>query len=522
MNFKFVIAQLGMLLIVIGVFLVAAGAWGIILWKHYDVAAEQASAEALLGSGFLGIVIGFIPKLLSRKQVPKLGRREAFLLVALSWIVGAALAATPFFLWSILTEARTPAQLAFSNYINCYFESMSGFTTTGATILPHVEDLPHSLLLWRATTHWLGGLGIIVLFVAVLPTLGAGGKKLFQVESPGPQPSGVRPQIASTARILWIIYLGMTVVEATALRIAGMSWFDAICHTFATLATGGFSTRDASVSAFQSVPIETIIIIFMILAGINFGLYYQLIRGRIKSFFADPELRLYLAIVGAACFVVILLLFEERIVDTTGAYTEPSVGAAIRHGVFQVVSIITTTGFCTADFDQWGFFPKAILLGIIFIGASAGSTGGGIKVIRVLILFKVLKLEVERVFRPNVVCPLKIGDTPVSQEMRLSTLAYVIGILLFFLVGALLIMGFEVNSPALTQNGQSIDFTTAASAAAATLNNIGPGLALVGAVKNYAWFSNESKIVMTVLMAVGRLEIFAILVLFVPRFWRGD
>lgn len=522
MNFKFVIAQLGMLLIVIGVFLIAAGAWGIILWKHYGVADEQASAEALLVSGFLGIGIGIIPKLLSRKQRPQLGRREAFLLVALSWILGAGLAATPFLLWSFLTEARTPAQLAFSNYTNCYFESMSGFTTTGATILPHVEDLPHSLLLWRATTHWLGGLGIIVLFVAVLPTLGAGGKRLFQVESPGPQPSGVRPQIASTARILWIIYLGMTVVETTALRFAGMSWFDAICHTFATLATGGFSTRDASVSAFHSVSIETIIIIFMILAGMNFGLYYQLTRGRIKSFFADPETRLYLAIIVAACVVVILFLLGERIVDTTGTHAEPSVGASIRHGVFQVVSIITTTGFCTADFDRWGFFPKAILLGIMFIGASAGSTGGGIKVIRILIMFKILRLEVERVFRPHVVRPLKVGASPVSQEMRLSTLAYVIGILLFFLVGALLIMGFEVNNPVLTQNGTTIDFTTAASASAATLNNIGPGLALVGAVKNYAWFSNESKIVMTVLMAVGRLEIFAILVLFVPRFWRGD
>ncbi len=509
-----------MLLIVIGVFLIAAGSWGLMLWKYYGIAAEQASAEALLISGFLGIILGIIPKLILQKPKSQLGRREAFLLVALSWIVGAGLSAIPFFVWSFLTDVQTPAQIAFSNYINCYFEAMSGLTTTGATILPHVDDMPHCLLLWRATTHWLGGLGIIVLFVAVLPTLGAGGKKLFQVESPGPQPSGVRPQIASTARILWIIYLGMTVAETVALRIAGMSWFDAICHTFATLATGGFSTRDASISAFHSVSIETIIIIFMILAGMNFGLYYQLIRGRIKSFFADPEMRLYLAIIFTACVVVILFLLEERIVDTTGTHTEPSVGAAIRHGVFQVVSIITTTGFCTADFDQWGFFPKAILLGIMFIGASAGSTGGGIKVIRILIMFKILKLEVERVFRPNVIRPLKVGDSPVSPEMRLSTLAYVIGILLFFLVGALLIMGFEVNNPILSQNGKMIDFTTAASASAATLNNIGPGLALVGAVKNYAWFTNESKIVMTVLMAVGRLEIFAILVLFVPRFWR--
>ena len=254
-----------------------------------------------------------------------------------------------------------------------------GLTTTGASVLSEIERLPHGLLLWRAMTHWLGGLGIVVLFVAVLPTLGVGGKKLFQVEAPGPTSQGVRPRIVETARILWMIYVGMTVVEILALRLFGMGWFESVCHTFATLATGGFSTRNASVGAFDSLGIEVTIIVFMVLAGANFGVYYQIIRCRFQNVWRDPELRLYLGVMALASTVVAVSLMGQPVITTTGDVVTTSTADAVRYGVFQVVSIQTTTGYCTADFDQWGFVGKAVLIGLMFVGASAGSTGGGIK-----------------------------------------------------------------------------------------------------------------------------------------------
>jgi trk system potassium uptake protein TrkH len=302
-----------------------------------------------------------------------------------------------------------------------------------------------------------------------------------------------------------------------------MNWFDSVCHTFATLATGGFGTRNASIAAYDSVAIDVTIIFFMVLAGANFGLYYQAIRGRFTNVWKDPELRLYLSILAVASIFVVGSLFEERIVFSGGdELVEPSFGAAVRHGVFQVVSIQTTTGFVTADFDRWGFVPKAVLIGLMFIGGSAGSTGGGIKVIRVLIAFKVMLAEVERVFRPNVVRPIKIGHATVDAELRLATLVYIVGIFALFIVGALLLMVLEQGNPRFAGGDEAMTFATAATASAATLNNIGPGLELVGAVQNYGWFSTPSLIVMSLLMVLGRLEVYAVFVLFVPRFWRTE
>ena len=448
-----------------------------------------------------------------RPQTRILGRREALLLVAGSWIVGAALAALPYFAWAHISD-NVPAAGQFRSPVNCYFESMSGLTTTGATILTGIHTIPRSILLWRAMTHWLGGLGVVVLFVAVLPSLGVGGKKLFRVEAPGPEPEGVHPHIRETARILWMIYLGLTVAETLALRIAGMSWFDSVCHTFATLATGGFSTIDASVGGFHhTLAIDVIVIVFMVFAGVNFGLYYQIIRRRFSSVWRDAELRLYLAFLLVGSVIVVLTIFNSPIHLTNGDVCPPSIGEAVRQGVFTTVSIQTTTGFCTADFDKWPFIAKAVLLLLMFVGGSAGSTGGGIKVIRILIAFKVMVSELERVFRPNVVRPVKISNSTISPELRLGTLAYVLGIILLFGLGTGLLMAFEPV-------GQ-IEITTAASASVATLCNIGPGLAKVGAIQNYAWLTDASKLVLVVLMALGRLEVFAILVLFVPRFWRN-
>ena len=511
MNLREVVRLFSLLLLVLSALLLAVAGWaGLNAWWGDD--AERSAALALLISGAGGALLSGAVWLLLPRGRPSFGRREALLLVAISWLLGAALAAAPFRMWTLLAEGPAPDH-AFHGYVDCYFEAMSGLTTTGATVLTKIHELPRSILLWRALTHWLGGLGIVVLFVAVLPGLGVGGKKLFRFEAPGPDPEGVRPHIRETARILWLIYLGLTVAEILALRVAGMDWFQSVCHTFATLATGGFSTSDTSIGGFHSVAIDTIIIFFMICAGVNFGVYYQVIRGRFRQLLFDAELHAYLGLILIAGAVVSICLIQHPIVTTDGRALDGHVGEAIQHGVFQAVSVQTTTGFCTADFNQWPFLAKGLMILLMFIGGSAGSTGGGLKVVRILICVKVLMAEIERVFRPYVVRPTRIGRVTIDDDLQRSTVAYVLGVIVVWVLGAGLLM--------LIEGPQEIDFGTAGTASVATLFNIGPGLGRVGAVEHYGWFTDASKVVMSLLMAIGRLEVFAIIVLFSPRFWRG-
>jgi trk system potassium uptake protein TrkH len=512
-NFRYALNQLGLLFCVLSLLQLLLAGWSFLQATLGD-AAEPRAAQALLISAGIGVVVGGLLWLFTRTAAKSLERREALLMVALSWFAGAALAGAPFLLWARFGP-DSPVGHPFASPVNCYFEAMSGLTTTGATILNDIASLPRSLLLWRATTHWLGGLGIVVLFVAVLPTLGAGGKKLFRVEAPGPEPEGVRPHIRETAQVLWLLYLGLTLSQIVLLRLAGMNWFDSVCHTFATLATGGFSTADASIAAFNSWAVHLIIIVFMFLAGVNFGLYYKLIR-RDFTFWRDTEFRVYVGIILLAATIITLSIAGSPIMLTSGETVEGTAGQAIRHGLFTTVAIQTTTGFCTADFDTWPYLPKAMLIVLMFCGASAGSTGGGIKIIRIWIIAKVLIAEVERAFRPYVVRPIKIGKTAIDAPMRAGTLAFVLGFILIFAGGTFGIITLEEAA------GQEITLTTAGSASAATLFNIGPGLGAVGASKNYLWFSEGSKLLMSLLMAVGRLEIFAVAVLFFPRYWSGD
>ncbi|NOX58092.1 MAG: TrkH family potassium uptake protein [Planctomycetes bacterium] len=512
MNYRFVIKQLGLLCVALSAILLAIAGWSAVQLAFGET-TEQHPFRAFRLAGSVGVVIGGTMWWFTRTASAQFGRKEALLLVALSWFGGAVLAAQPYLIYAHIGEIPG-TEHPFREPINCVFESMSGLTTTGATVLTRIHEMPRSILLWRALTHWLGGLGIVVLFVAVLPSMGVGGKRLFRVEAPGPEPEGVHPHIRETARILWLIYLGITALQIIALRIAGMDIFNAVCHTFATLATGGFSTTDASLGGYHpNVAIDAIVLFFMVLAGVNFGLYYQLIRRQFKSVFKDPELRLYLGIILFVSTIVTITIANQPIVLTNGETVAPSLVEATRQGLLTTVSMQTTTGFCTSDFNLWPFIAKALLIMVMFVGGCAGSTGGGIKVIRILIAFKVMVAELERVFRPNVVRPLKIGKSTIGPELRLATMAYVFGILLLFGAGTGLL---KVMEPAGT-----IDMTTAASASVATLCNIGPGLAKVGAVENYAWFTTPSKCVLIVLMALGRLEVFAILVLFSPRFWRS-
>lgn len=514
LELRVVFRNLGLLLVVLSVVIVSVALFAALDPPSTDH-PSVGDFSALFITSCISAVCGGLLFLAGRGPGQVLGQREAFLLVALSWICAAGISALPFRIWAALQhqDAGTAAVMAhdFDSYVNCYFEAMSGLTTTGSTILQSISTLPRSLLLWRSLTHWLGGLGIVVLFVAVLPMLGGGSRRVYRIEAPGPSPDGVKPRIQDTARVLWLIYSGLTVAEIIALRFCGMSWFDSVCHTFATLATGGFSTSDASIEPF-SRAIQIVIIVFMIMAGINFSLYHKLFQRRWRSVRKDPELRVYLAILLAATVVITISLTMHRS-DRSAAEGPADLATNIHDAAFQVVAIQTTTGFCNADFDQWGFVAKATLLALMFVGGCAGSTGGGLKVVRIIILFKVVLAEIEHAYRPHVVRPVKIGKTPISSDIAQNTIIYIVVIAILFCIGTALLMLFESGN---------IDITSAATAAIASLNNIGPGLAKVGATHNYAWFGDPSKIVMCVLMLLGRLEVFTVIALLSPRFWREE
>jgi trk system potassium uptake protein TrkH len=516
MNYRFVLNQLGMLQLVLSAVMLLVAGWAVLDWLTGG--SEPVGSEALLLTAGAGIVLGGVMWLYGRSaRDAKFGRREALLLVAVTWLIAAALSAMPYWLWAKLA-ASAPPEHPFQSYLGCFFESMSGLTTTGATVLEaspsDIESLPRGLLLWRAITHWLGGLGIVVLFVAVLPTIGMGGKKLFHTEAPGPTQAGVRPRIKETAQVLWYIYIAMTAVLILILKLCGLTWFDSVCQTFATVATGGFSTRNASIGDYNTV-VKLVIVVFMILAGINFGLYYKLFKGSVKDIWRDTELRFYLVTMAGGVTVIAVSLYTAQmpITLTTGEVVDPTIIHTVEQSVFTAASIQTTTGFCTSDFNEWPFAAHAALVIMMFMGGCAGSTSGGIKVIRIWIVLKILLAELHAVFNPNVVRPTRVATGTVDAETRQTILTYVLGLVLLALAGSSAVMVLETGA---------IDYNTAATSAFATLFNIGPGFGRVGAMENYAFFTPASKLVLSLLMLLGRLEVFAILVLLTPRFWRGE
>ncbi len=415
-------------------------------------------------------------------------RKEGLLTVSGGWLLTAAIGALPFYL-----SREIPS------YTDAFFETMSGFTTTGASILTDIESISHGLLFWRSFTHWLGGMGIIVLFIAVLPVFGVGSKHLFRVEIPGPSKDSFMPRLRDTALVLWGIYLAISLLEFAALMLCGMDWFDSATHTFGTMATGGFSTHSASVGYFHSPAVEWVIIAFMLMAGINFSLYFQLIRGRML-FFRDTEFRAYIGIAA----VVAAALYATNLLH--GAV--PTGHHGIRACVFQTVSILTTTGFTTENFDAWPAFARAVLFCLMFIGASAGSTGGGLKIVRVVILGKWAWRSVIRTFHPQSIVPVRISGRPLTQEIEDQVTGLFVAFIGLFLLGTL------------TMSLLGYNFDTAMSASIACLGNIGPGLGLVGAAENYSFIHPVGKWVLSMLMMAGRLEVYALLVLLVPSFWR--
>lgn len=414
--------------------------------------------------------------------------REGFGVVSFSWLAMAAVGAIPFMFTGV-----------FVHYIDAFFESMSGFSTTGATVLVNIEIVPRSILLWRSLTHWLGGMGVIVLSVCILPLLGVGGMQLFKAESPGPTTDKLTPRIASTAKILWEVYLLFTIVEVTLLYMGGMSLFDSACHTFGTLATGGFSTKNLSVIAYDSIYFETVIGIFMLLAGISFSLHYRLLSGSWRDYVSSSELKFYL---------LILLIASGFIVSDIYVNVYHKWGEAFRYGLFQVLSISSTTGYVTADFNQWPALSKVVLVSLMFVGGCAGSTAGGMKAMRLLILMRYAFREVRHLLYPKAVFQVKLRGMSVPRETLNSIVAFFV------------LSGFVLLISTFVMTWLKLDLITAFTSVVACLWNIGPGLEGVGAVENYAHIPALGKFLLSICMVMGRLEIFTFIVLFSPDLWK--
>ena len=507
---------LGMLMLLMSASMIFSVGWAVYDYFYFDSPWRVGSEvfRAFAAAMGIGAAAGAGLYAVGHGVKEHLGKREALLIVSLSWFVGAALAALPFWLWAQYHSFTAGQDMGFYSFVNCYFEAMSGLTTTGATILQQIETIPRSLLFWRAFTHWLGGLGIVVLFVAVLPSLGAGTKRLVRLESTGISSDGVTPHMQESARSVLIIYLSFTVAQVILMKLVGTqtTWFSAIAHTFATLATGGYSTFNASAGALGPAD-QWIIFVFMLLAGVNFGLYGPLLKGKTQQFFLDNELRAYLTIIAVGTIAVFASIYGTQYHTTTGDIAPSTFLQTFRDSAFQVVSIMTTTGFATVNFEEWSIIPQGVLILLMFVGGCGGSTGGGIKVIRILGAIKIMWVELERSFRPNVIRPCRVGTHSIDHYHRVGILAYVLGIIVLFAVGAMALM--------LTESSELMDGTTALTASIATLNNVGPGFSRVGAIENYHWFSDAGKMIMCVLMALGRLEVFSVLVIFMPRFWRS-
>ncbi len=447
----------------------------------------EGDAPAFLTSVIITACVGAALVLPLRGRTFNITRRESFAIVTLGWVLASAFGALPFLF------AGT-----FSSFIDAYFETMSGFTTTGASVLADIEAEPHGILFWRSFTHWLGGMGIIVLFVAILPVLGVGAAQMFEYETPGPISERLTPRIRDQAKALWLIYTAISAAQVALLLATGLSLFDSLTHMFASMGTGGFSTRNVSVGAFQNHPAEYVIAAFMAAAGTNFGLYYLLWLRQTRRVLRDPELRLYYAIIGTATALVTIDLILNR---------GQALADGFRLAIFQVISIQTTTGFATADFNLWPPLSQAVLVGLMLVGASAGSTGGAIKVVRLWLLVKFAHREIFVMFHPRAVVPLKLAGKPVSDRVIAETVGFSILYVLLLAFSTLFLAA------------HGLDLVTSFTAVAATLGNVGPGLGLVGPMTNYGPLPDAVKIVLTFCMLAGRLEIWTLFVLLRPAFW---
>lgn len=473
---------LGGVLSLVAVALLLPLAWAIATAEAPEPFAFAASAGAILGALLLWTAAG---------SPAGLGQRAAFLGVTASWVAACALGALPFLLYPGVEISP----------LDAFFESASGFTTTGATVLSGLDRLPHSLLLWRSLIQWLGGMGMVLLGLAILPILGVGGMQLYKAEAPGPTSDKITPRLAETAKVLWILYVGLTVAETLLLLLGGMSLFDALCHSMTTISTGGFSTSDASLGEWDSGFINGVVTVFMLLGGMSFAVLYRAITTGL-DWGRSPELRVYLGVFAAA---TVALAIDLRASGSGGFGTAAE---ALEHAAFQAATILTTTGFTTQDYEQWPAFARSLLFALCFLGGMAGSTGGGIKVLRVILVTKSAFAQFFRLVHPRGVYVLKLGADSVEEHVIQGVAGFVALWILLLLLGTLA-LGLGGTDP-----------LTSLSACAVSLGNIGPGLGGVGPSQTYAGFAPSAKMVLAGLMILGRLEVYTVLVILTPGFWR--
>ncbi|WP_069998048.1 TrkH family potassium uptake protein [Cellulosilyticum sp. I15G10I2] len=447
---------------------------------------KESAFWAFLYTMIILLIIGLVLFMIKPKS-KSIYAREGFAIVAIGWILMSFFGALPFYFSG-----------AIPSLVDSFFESSSGFTTTGASILTEIEGLAKGILFWRSFTHWVGGIGVLVLAMAILPSAGAQSMQMMKAESPGPNPGRLVPKVKETAKILFSIYLLITVIEIILLMFAGMPFYDALVHTFGTVGTGGFSSKNLSIGGYNNIMVEIIITVFMLMCGANFGLYYHALKGNFKVLFKDEEFKLYVTIVTISIIVITLNIYGE---------VYHTVKESVRYAAFQVASIITTTGYATADFDTWPVFSKLILLFIMFIGGCAGSTGGGMKHIRILLLFKAAKRNFLKIVHPRAVDSVRIGGRAVDEQALSEVLGFFFIYIIIFCCAVLIV----------ALDGKSI--VTTLSSVVATIANIGPGLEIVGPAGNFSSFSVLSKITLSFCMIIGRLEIYPILLLVMPKFW---
>lgn len=494
LNYQVIFHIMGLLLLCNGGFMIFAA---LVSWYYEEAVLMQISSAALI-TLFVGV--GFM--YFTRGHSKDIKKREGYAVVSFGWIFMTLSGTLPY----VLSES-------IPSFSNAFFETMSGYTTTGATILNDIESIPRGILFWRSLTHWIGGMGIIVLAIAILPLLGIGGMQLFTAEASASTADKMKPRITDVAKRLWFIYVGLTLVQTLLLKLAGMGFFDAVNHAMSTMSTGGFSTRNASVAVWNHLPmIQYIIIFFMFLGGTNFVLLYYGFKGRFHKILQDEEFKWYsLFVIGFSLITAIMIYYKVDLglssIEHPMVWGEAE--SALRHALFQVVGIITTTGFVSADYTLWTPFLTVLMFGLFFLGGSAGSTAGGVKVMRHVIMIKNGIIEFKRALHPNAVLPVRFNGRGIKKEIAFNVLGFFILYMLSFIIGAV-VLAFL-----------GLDLETSLGASATSLGNVGPGFGALGPINNFDGLPDAAKWWCSFLMLIGRLELFTVLILLTPFFWRN-
>ncbi|MDP5093058.1 MAG: TrkH family potassium uptake protein [Polaribacter sp.] len=465
---------------------------------------EEKAAWGILNAGIITVLIGALLYYFNKPNNTNIQKKEGYLIVTLGWLTLTFTGMLPYLLSGAIPNAT-----------NALFETISGYSTTGSSILTDIESMPKGILFWRSATHWIGGMGIIVLTIAILPLLGIGGMQLFMAEAPGPSADKLHPRITDTAKRLYLIYVLLTFTEFFLLKAAGMTWFDAINHAMATVSTGGFSTKNNSVAFYNHLPyVQYIIIFFMMVAGTNFVLTYFALKGKIQKVFQSEEFKYYLfGIIGVSAIVTVIVHhFQDPTLLSSIAHPKVfgELEYAIRHSLFMVTSVVTTTGFVSADYTTWNLFATGIFFALFFTGGSAGSTSGGVKIVRHIIMLKNSFLEFKKALHPSAIIPVRYDGKSVNQQIVFNILSFFIIYMLIFILASVILTLF------------GMDFFSALGAAASSLGNIGPAVGSVNPVANFNHLTDAAKLFCSFLMLIGRLELFTVLILFTPFFWRKN